>query len=153
MKKAMWFPCALVVMLTMFGATVQAQAAEDVDPGALAQRCIAQAVAAADRYEAASEGMAEGAVERIETLLAQGKVRLARHVAKESVQRVDYASHSAIEYIEHISRRCVVRLAKMGEQDLARCVAEECAAQTNRIRAARAEAVQTIRDALPNSAD
>ncbi len=155
MEKKKWVLSALMAAVLLLGLAPTAMAdddgSNDVDPEAIAKACIKRVNRAADRCIAANDKDADRTVKVIRKLLAEGKVKLARRVARRAVRRIARRSDLCVRYIKNQRNRCVRRLLRLGEPELARRVAAKCNQRIKDVRKSEVRAIAKIRRAFPNT--
>ena len=154
MDKTKGVLCTMWVAVLMHGWTSVAQADDDsgkVDPEALAKACVVRMTRAANRCVTANDKDADRTVAQIRKLLAAGKVRQARRVAKVAIRRINNRSDNTVRYIRRTSNRCVRILLKMGEKKLAARVLAVRRERVTRVRDSQARAIARIRRAFPST--
>lgn len=138
------------VMLTALLTVPITAMAEDTapDPEAVAQRCVDDVTALANRCIVHNRGTARLAVATIERLLAAGHEQRARHVAYRATMDIVETSDDCVNRIHRKCRHCIHVLKRLGADELARRVHEVCKTQTHRVRRSQHAALQAIHQAI-----
>lgn len=124
-------------------------AANKPTPDEIAKHVIARVTKLADTYVTAADKLTKAAVDRIQTLLKNGKKAEAARVAKEAITKLDTGARDAVKRIEAIAKDGVAAIVKAGgSKDLVAKVKAAAAAQAKRVKDAHDADVQAVKNAL-----
>ena len=145
------FVTALVAVITAGPATAQdgPPAPPDLDPAAVAERCIGEIRDGTGKCVEKIEKTSDRATKGIEKLVENEKLKAAHRLAKKSVESVNSTARRCSKHINAKAERCAALLERLESPRLAQAVLSAAERSVARIGDARAAAVQAIRRALP----
>lgn len=120
----------------------------NVNPTAIAQRCIDQVTHKAERCVEYNRHVARHTVNVIGDLLEQGKVEHAKKVAHSAIKDIRRASDYCVESIIADCRECIAKLNRLHAHRLANRVQEVCEDLVARVRHSERAAIRAILTAL-----
>ena len=155
MKKYVVSLCVAMGLLWMIDIqSVQAQRhRRGPDPVDLADRCIDQAQAVAERSVRRIDARKVAAVDSIAALLEEGETEQAEQVAERAIRRVRGINSVGVRIISRNCQWCVNILNHLGMPDLADEVIAVCDEAIDQIEAAASEAIEEIQAALDGDSD
>lgn len=145
--------CLLFALFTLLPAgavSAQDDAPErEPDPQAIADRCVGNLDRAGHNCVRRIDGVSGHAVEDIEMLLEEEKVREALGVGRLAIGRINELARDCVARIKEQSDKCAAVLVRLESPGLAREVKEAAHRNIRAVLGARAEGVAAVRDALP----
>ncbi len=113
--------CAAAALM-MVTSTASAQ----TDPEAVAARCVSQVNDIVDRCQSAASDETTECLKTIRRLLAAGRERAARRVAKECIRSATARTEKCVKRVNRICNACIELLQRLGAPALARRVNNVC---------------------------
>lgn len=144
----MKFAPAVLLALGFTLLSADASQANAASPEEIAARCVAKVNKTVERCTNATSSETQECVRKIRRLLAAGRDRAARRVARECVESLTQRTGNCVEHVKRICDECVEFLLRIGEPQLARRVDNACDDAVEKLRSNLARAKAVIRAAL-----
>jgi hypothetical protein len=139
----------LAFVVGLCGAAPRAASAADLDPEAVARRCVAKVEHLAERCVARNEAVCQRIVAAIRKALANGNERQAHRIAALGRRVIHRQTQACVKHITSLCRHCVHLLERLGAPDeLIERVKNACEDAIAKVQASAERCLARIAEAL-----